>query len=93
MLLAYSNPYKAFNLRLKTQALRGSSWKGKDCDDLSKRVHPGAVPIAGDRVQDTNCNGIYVAIQFLSLAICVILHWHFLFIRTGKHSRFIGANI
>ena len=34
--------------------------RGKDCDDLNKNVYPGAMPANGDRIRDTNCNGIYV---------------------------------
>eukprot|EP00049_Salpingoeca_infusionum_P003095 m.63425 g.63425 ORF g.63425 m.63425 type:complete len:251 (-) comp11949_c0_seq1:1415-2167(-) len=39
--------------------LRGSDWRGKDCNDLKKDVHPGARPIDSDRQEDSNCNGIY----------------------------------
>ena len=39
--------------------MRGSSWKGKDCNDLDKNIHPGAKPIGDDRVMDSNCNGIF----------------------------------
>ncbi|CAF0849277.1 unnamed protein product [Brachionus calyciflorus] len=38
---------------------RGSSWKGKDCNDLSKNVRPGVKPSNGDKVTDSNCNGIF----------------------------------
>lgn len=41
------------------QTLRGTSWRGKDCDDGRKSVHPGARPIDHDRSFDSNCNGIY----------------------------------
>ncbi len=40
-------------------ALRGSSWRGKDCDDFSKKVRPGARSVNGDAVLDENCNGIF----------------------------------
>ncbi|XP_021349961.1 acyloxyacyl hydrolase-like isoform X2 [Mizuhopecten yessoensis] len=40
------------------QALRGSSWRGKDCDDSRKDIHPGSRPIQSDRDKDSNCNGI-----------------------------------
>ncbi|CAF3243138.1 unnamed protein product [Rotaria sp. Silwood2] len=39
--------------------LRGSSWRGKDCNDFSSAVHPGAHVIDGDGITDHNCNGIY----------------------------------
>jgi acyloxyacyl hydrolase len=39
-------------------SLRGSSWRGKDCDDFSSNVHPGAHVNNGDGVTDHNCNGI-----------------------------------
>jgi acyloxyacyl hydrolase len=38
--------------------LRGSSWRGKDCDDISSKVHPGAHVVDGDWATDSNCNGI-----------------------------------
>ncbi|XP_061196786.1 acyloxyacyl hydrolase-like [Saccostrea echinata] len=41
------------------QTLRGTSWRGKDCDDERKAFHPGAKPINGDKSIDSNCNGIY----------------------------------
>ena len=41
---------------LKT--LRGTFWRGKDCDDLSADIHPGLKTI-GDEFVDTDCNGIY----------------------------------
>lgn len=37
---------------------RGSSWRGKDCNDLDSDVHPGKHTV-DDTVFDTNCNGIY----------------------------------
>nr|XP_006816952.1 PREDICTED: acyloxyacyl hydrolase-like [Saccoglossus kowalevskii] len=40
-------------------SLRGSSWRGKDCDDSRAAVHPGARPVDWDRYEDSNCNGIY----------------------------------
>eukprot|EP00055_Hartaetosiga_balthica_P002540 m.4324 g.4324 ORF g.4324 m.4324 type:complete len:578 (+) comp2213_c0_seq1:258-1991(+) len=39
--------------------LRGADWRGKDCNDLSARVHPGTKPIDNDRDSDSNCNGIF----------------------------------
>ncbi|CAH1779026.1 unnamed protein product [Owenia fusiformis] len=41
------------------QTLRGSSWRGKDCNDEQENIHPGAKPELGDVFHDTNCNGIY----------------------------------
>ena len=41
------------------ESFRGSSWRGKDCNDVDHMTHPGAKPIAGDEVFDSNCNGIY----------------------------------
>ena len=40
-------------------ALRGSSWRGRDCSDTSALVYPGTKPINGDSHLDSNCNGIY----------------------------------
>eukprot|EP01006_Ploeotia_vitrea_P063389 TRINITY_DN85441_c0_g1_i1.p1 TRINITY_DN85441_c0_g1~~TRINITY_DN85441_c0_g1_i1.p1 ORF type:complete len:579 (+),score=59.10 TRINITY_DN85441_c0_g1_i1:180-1739(+) len=39
--------------------LRGSDWRGKDCDDLNKDVYPGRLAKDGDPVVDSNCNGIF----------------------------------
>jgi acyloxyacyl hydrolase len=44
------------------KTFRGTSWKGKDCDDLNPKVRPGVKPIGNDIAKDTNCNGIYVHI-------------------------------
>jgi acyloxyacyl hydrolase len=40
-------------------ALRGSNWRGADCNDLDKNVHPGRKtnPYPGSGV-DYNCNGV-----------------------------------
>jgi len=38
--------------------MRGSSWRGKDCNDLTSKVHPGAHVVESDSVADHNCNGI-----------------------------------
>ncbi|XP_021349956.1 acyloxyacyl hydrolase-like [Mizuhopecten yessoensis] len=40
------------------KTLRGSSWRGKDCDDGRKDIHPGSRPIQSDGDKDSNCNGI-----------------------------------
>ncbi|CAF0849295.1 unnamed protein product [Brachionus calyciflorus] len=39
--------------------LRGSSWRGKDCNDLSNKIRPGIKPTNGDKATDSNCNGIF----------------------------------
>ncbi|UJR31905.1 hypothetical protein I4U23_019379 [Adineta vaga] len=39
--------------------LRGSAWRGKDCDDVSAQIHPGARVVQSDAVLDHNCNGIF----------------------------------
>jgi len=39
--------------------LRGTSWRGKDCDDFTSKIHPGAHVVNGDAVDDSNCNGIF----------------------------------
>ena len=38
-------------------ALRGSFWRGKDCDDLDAQIFPGRD--TNDAFLDSNCNGIY----------------------------------
>ena len=39
--------------------LRGSSWRGKDCNDLDPNIHPGRrVNPTEDKGTDFNCNGI-----------------------------------
>lgn len=40
------------------RTFRGTSWRGKDCNDLDGRVYPGR-RTTGDALIDTNCNGIY----------------------------------
>jgi acyloxyacyl hydrolase len=47
-----------FNCDLK--ALRGTSWRGKDCNDFNAKIHPGAKPTGSDELEDSNCNGIFV---------------------------------
>ncbi|CAK8694911.1 unnamed protein product [Clavelina lepadiformis] len=39
--------------------LRGTHWRGKDCDDTKSNFYPGRKPVNSDRVADSNCNGIY----------------------------------
>ena len=41
------------------EAWRGTSWRGRDCNDLNHQIHPGAKPRNGDVIFDTNCNGIF----------------------------------
>ena len=40
------------------RTFRGSSWRGKDCNDLDADIYPGR-HTEGDEYFDTNCNGIY----------------------------------
>ncbi len=42
----------------KETTLRGGSWRGRDCDDVSGNVHPGRRVVQGDATTDHNCNGI-----------------------------------
>ena len=42
-----------------TDTLRGTSWRGKDCNDLDRNIYPGRRSTTGDGVVDSNCNGIY----------------------------------
>lgn len=44
---------------LLSRSARGSHWRGADCNDLSAEVYPGRRAIAGDLLEDTNCNGIH----------------------------------
>lgn len=41
------------------ETLRGSHFRGRDCDDFQKNFYPGRRPIDGDKLEDSNCNGIY----------------------------------
>ena len=48
------------DLHATSPILRGSAWRGRDCDDADADVRPGRRPIAGDAsVVDSNCNGIF----------------------------------
>jgi acyloxyacyl hydrolase len=38
--------------------LRGSDWRGKDCNDRDPHTRPGLFPVNGDAEADSNCNGI-----------------------------------
>eukprot|EP01012_Entosiphon_sulcatum_P057106 TRINITY_DN8082_c0_g1_i1.p1 TRINITY_DN8082_c0_g1~~TRINITY_DN8082_c0_g1_i1.p1 ORF type:complete len:570 (+),score=119.58 TRINITY_DN8082_c0_g1_i1:29-1711(+) len=40
------------------QTLRGTNWRGKDCNDFNGNIHPGRQPLSEDKVEDGNCNGI-----------------------------------
>ncbi|KRX10792.1 hypothetical protein PPERSA_00962 [Pseudocohnilembus persalinus] len=40
------------------KTLRGWFWRGKDCNDLNKSIHPGRKSKAGLKGADFNCNGI-----------------------------------
>uniref|UniRef100_A0A8C9CV83 Acyloxyacyl hydrolase n=1 Tax=Phocoena sinus TaxID=42100 RepID=A0A8C9CV83_PHOSS len=39
--------------------LRGSHWRGRDCNDSNKMAYPGRRPDNWDTHQDSNCNGIW----------------------------------
>lgn len=41
------------------KTLRGTNWRGKDCNDFSSKVYPGRRP-GNDSLEDSNCNGIWV---------------------------------
>jgi len=40
------------------QTLRGTDWRGKDCDDFNKDVYPGRLVDTVGPMKDHNCNGI-----------------------------------
>ncbi|KAL8616314.1 hypothetical protein ACOMHN_056257 [Nucella lapillus] len=42
-----------------TPTLRGSAWRGKDCNDHDAAIRPGTIPINDDITADSNCNGIF----------------------------------
>jgi len=42
-----------------TKTLRGSSWRGRDCNDDDPETYPGRRPRKGDADRDSNCNGIH----------------------------------
>ena len=41
------------------RSFRGTSWRGKDCNDGDPTVHPGRRPLNWDATYDSNCNGIF----------------------------------
>jgi acyloxyacyl hydrolase len=41
------------------QEFRGWSWRGRDCNDLDSRIHPGRNSRGADPTVDWNCNGIF----------------------------------
>lgn len=41
------------------ESWRGTSWRGRDCDDINQLSHPGAKSKDWDVVFDSNCNGIH----------------------------------
>ncbi|XP_076323319.1 acyloxyacyl hydrolase-like isoform X2 [Tachypleus tridentatus] len=41
------------------QVLRGSVWRGMDCNDFDDSIYPGRKPLNDDIERDSNCNGIY----------------------------------
>ncbi|PVD20558.1 hypothetical protein C0Q70_18714 [Pomacea canaliculata] len=55
--------------------MRGASWRGKDCNDLNSNIYPGALPIDGDHLEDSNCNGIYEAFKHLDFIIENEIDW------------------
>ncbi|XP_033096267.1 acyloxyacyl hydrolase-like isoform X1 [Anneissia japonica] len=40
------------------KTLRGSYWRGRDCNDGQADFYPGRKPVDDDIVEDSNCNGI-----------------------------------
>jgi acyloxyacyl hydrolase len=40
------------------ETLRGSNWRGKDCNDLDKHIYPGRKIPGYNKYIDYNCNGI-----------------------------------
>ncbi len=38
---------------------RGTSWRGKDCNDLNDNHYPGRISNNGDPIYDSNCNGVF----------------------------------
>lgn len=40
------------------ETFRGTSWRGRDCDDLDKSVYPGRNSTHYSADRDHNCNGI-----------------------------------
>jgi acyloxyacyl hydrolase len=53
--------HPAGDIPLLTKNLRGTSWRGRDCDDTRGDVYPGrkATGANADATADTNCNGIW----------------------------------
>jgi acyloxyacyl hydrolase len=41
------------------ETLRGSAWRGKDCNDFFSTHYPGRKPIDNDVLFDSNCNGVH----------------------------------
>lgn len=41
------------------QSWRGSSWRGRDCDDINHLHHPGTKPRYSDKIFESTCNGIH----------------------------------
>lgn len=39
--------------------LRGYDWRGKDCNEFNKHIHPGRKTKVGKKGADYNCNGIH----------------------------------
>lgn len=43
----------------EVNVLRGTFWKGRDCDGNNPSYYPGRTAINSDRIADSNCNGIH----------------------------------
>eukprot|EP00164_Ancoracysta_twista_P005307 GFYU01007265.1.p1 GENE.GFYU01007265.1~~GFYU01007265.1.p1 ORF type:complete len:539 (-),score=142.02 GFYU01007265.1:238-1854(-) len=41
------------------ERLRGTHWRGRDCNDHNAEVRPGRAALNGDMEFDSNCNGIF----------------------------------
>lgn len=46
-------------------------WRGRDCDDTSKIIHPHRVD--SDRILDHNCNGVYGVSSSSQVALSVFV--------------------
>jgi acyloxyacyl hydrolase len=46
------------DLHSSDPTFRGSDWRGRDCDDADPAVRPGREVVDGDRLRDSDCNGI-----------------------------------
>lgn len=46
---------------------RGSHWRGRDCYDGDRDSYPGRKAVLGDKLKDSNCNGIWGVDQITGL--------------------------